>query len=204
MRTEINKFNRQTLFDNYHANDNPFSFVTTKVDITKIYQLCQKNRNYYATIGYYFAKAINQIDAFKYRYEEGKIYKYDVIRPNFTQMFKDETIGYFTFEMKDNYSEFIQEYQKIQNHFLETHQSCTKNDQGEVWFSCEPWFHFSGLIPPFDKSVTVPQIIWDKFSFEENRCYINVMIMVHHGFADGYHIGLLINTFKQIVESIEI
>ncbi len=203
MRREIKEFERKEIFDYYHKNINPFSFVTTKIDITKIYKKCQKTKNYYATIGYYFSKAINQIDAFKYRYEDGKIYKYDVIRPNFTQMSKDKNVGYFTFEMQDEYRDFIQEFNKTQDLFRKNNKSYLKSDQGEVWFSCQPWFQFLGVVPPFDKSITIPQILWDKFSFEDDRCYINIMIMVHHGFADGYHIGLLINKIKEEIEAIE-
>ncbi len=39
--------------------------------------------------------------------------------------------------------------------------------------------------------------------FDGDRCYINMMIMVHHDFADGYHIGLFINKFKDIIDNID-
>lgn len=204
MRTEIENFNRMELFKHYHANTNPFSFVTIKVDITNLYKLCKKNKNTYATIGFYIALAINEVDAFKYRYEDGKIYYYDVVRPNFTQMFKDGNIGYFSCDMKDNYNEFIEEYNVVQNKFLETSTSMVSKDQGEVWFSCEPWFNFSSCVTPFDKEVTIPQVIWDRFIIEDDRCYINMMIMSHHGFVDGSHIGLFINKFSEIVQNIEV
>jgi len=69
--------------------------------------------------------------------------------------------------------------------------------------SCQPWFNFTGVIPPFDKSITIPQLIWDRFTFEGNRCYINLMIMVHHGFADGYHIGKLIEKIENTIQNIK-
>lgn len=202
MRQEIINYNRLDLFNSYHSKTNPFSFVTTKMDITKLYNLIRKEKNSYATIGYYIALAANQVDAFKYRYEDGKIYKYDVIKPNFTQMFDDNTIGYFTCDMKDDYHAFIDEYNNILNKFLKNHQSYDGNDSGEIWLSCEPWFNFTGVITPFDKEITIPQVIWDKFMFDGDKCYINMMIMVHHGFADGYHIGLFINKFKELIDNI--
>lgn len=203
MRKEIENFNRLELFKYYHEKTNPFSFVTTKVDITNLYKLCKKNKNTYATIGYYITLAINEVDAFRYRYENGKIYYYDVIRPSYTQMFNDGNIGFFSCDIKENYSEFIREYNTVQNTFLETCLSIANKDQGEVWLSCEPWFNFSSCVTPFDKEVTIPQVIWDRFSFEGDRCYINIMIMSHHGFVDGSHIGLFINKFSEILENIE-
>lgn len=203
MKQEINNFNRMELFKHYNSNTNPFSFVTTRVDITKLYNFCLKNKNYYATIGYYVAKAANLVEEFKYRYEDGKIVKYDKIHPNFTQMFDDETIGYFACELKDNYDEFINEYKEVYKRFLNTHTSINKNDGSEIWLSCEPWFQFTGVVPPFNKEITIPQVIWDKFSIEDGKCYIHMMIMIHHGFADGYHIGKFINTFKSLIDKIE-
>lgn len=204
MREEIKDFKRKELFEHYHANTNPFSFVTTKIEVTKLYQLCKKNKNTYATIGYYFTKALNEVDAFKYRYEDGKIYKYDVVKPEFTQMFPDETIGDFTVDMKDSYEEFILEYQKAEKKFLQTHQSYENQNDGVVWLSCEPWFHFTSCVIPFDKKKTIPQMIWDQFDIVDDKCYLNIMIMVHHGFADGFHIGKLIEKLKEVVESIEV
>ncbi len=38
-------------------------------------------------MGYYLTLAANSIEEFKYRYEDGKIYKYNNLKSNFTQMF---------------------------------------------------------------------------------------------------------------------
>jgi len=117
MKTEIKDFKRMDLFKYYNERTNPFAFVTTKVEITNIYNYCKKNKNYYATIGYCVAKAMNQVEEFKYRYEDNKIYKYDLISPSFTQMFDDETIGFFRIKMTDNYHEFINLFQETQTNF---------------------------------------------------------------------------------------
>lgn len=37
MKEEIKNYYRQDLFDYYHTRSNPFVFVTTKIDITHIY-----------------------------------------------------------------------------------------------------------------------------------------------------------------------
>lgn len=197
MRTEITNFKRQELFDHYNSRTNPFSMVTTKIDITNIYKKCQKYKHYYATIGYYLTLAMNEVEEFKYRYENGVIYKYDSLRPNFTELLGDETIGFFTCELGDSYEEFLVNYDKAKKELFENKKGLD-NDEGEVWLSCQPWYNFSGLIPPFDKSVTIPQMIWDKYSFEDDKCYINLMMMSHHGFVDGYHIGKLINKINDL------
>lgn len=199
------EFERQTVFDYYNVRSNPFAIITTKIDITNIYNLCKVKKHYNATIGYYLTKAMNTVEEFKYTCEDGKIYKSDTIHPSFTDMYEDHTIGYFMCEYTDNYEEFIKNYDLTKEKFLKKEDVPTDPiDDAVVWISCEPWFHFTSLIPPFDKSITVPQLIWDKFSFENDKCFINLMIFVHHGFADGYHLGKFISKVNELISSIKI
>lgn len=72
---------------------------------------------------------MNEIEEFKYRYENGKIYKYDKLNIGFTQMFKDGNIGYFTCSIKDNYKDFINEFKKTEEEFLITNKSIKKKGE---------------------------------------------------------------------------
>lgn len=203
MKKEVRDFKRKELFDLYNSRMNPFAIVTTKIDITNIYNLCLKKKHIYGTIGYYLTLALNDIEEFKYTYEDGKIYKCDKMIPNFADIRNDTSLGFYECDLKDNYDDFIKEYELTKEQFLNgTYAEKTWND-GVVWLSCQPWYHFSSLVPPFDKNTTVPQLIWDKFSFEEDKCYINLMIFVHHGFADGYHIGKLITKIEEVINNIQ-
>lgn len=200
MKTLVDNLERIDLFNHYNNKANPFVMVTTKIDVTNIYNKCS---HYYASIAYYLSCAINKVENFKYRYEDSKIYYYDKVNVNFTQKYKDrDDIGFFTVPFKDTYSEFIDEYLRIQEDFNINHSSIYNNNHGEVWFSFVPWFNFSGITPPYDKDVTIPQFIWDKFNFEDGKCYVNLMIMAHHGFVDGYHISKVLEYFNEIVSDL--
>ncbi len=202
MKKKIEYFNRQPTFDFYKDKTNPFSIVTTKIDITNIYKLCKKYKHIYATIGYYFTKAMNEVEQFKYTYENGIIYKGERIHPSFTEIREDKSIGFFSCPLIDNYESFIEEYKKRRQSFLDGDVIEEIDDDAVVWLSCEPWFNFSQVVPPFDRYTTIPQMIWDRFQFDNDRCYVNLMIFVHHGFADGYHIGLLINKIEELISLI--
>ncbi len=80
----------------FDSRDNPFSFVTTQIEITNLYNFCKKYKNSYATRGYYLTFALNEIREFKYRYENGKFYYYDCINPSFTETYSDGTILQFS------------------------------------------------------------------------------------------------------------
>ena len=200
MKKEITNFERQELFDYYNSKDNPFIYLTTKINITNIYNKCE---NYYPTIAYIITKAVNQIDNFKYRYEDNKLFKYDELNTNFTHLFDDNNIGFFTCDMKEEYSKFLDEYKNKKQLFLESKKSIAGLDQGEIWVSFVPWFNMTALITPYDKKITIPQFIWDKFNLENNKCYINLTIMVHHGFVDGNHIRLFLENLNNIIENID-
>ena len=199
MRKELENFDRLDLFKHYNK-DNPFIYLTTKVNITKIYNNC---KYYYPSIAYFITKAVNQVENFRYRYEEGKIYLYDEIKPNFTHMLNDNNIGFFTCELKNNYKDFLKEYKNKKEQLLTTNKSILGKDQGEIWFSYVPWYHITGLITPYSKDITIPQFTWDKFSIENNECFINLTIMVHHGFVDGYHIGLFLQKLEEMIKNID-
>lgn len=198
----VENFKRKELFDMYNSRTNPFAIITTRIDITNIYNLCKVKKHYYATIAYFLTKAMNNVDEFKYRYIDGKVYKCDVIRPSFTDILDDNTIGFYTCEMLDDYEEFLVHYDEIKGKFLKREYKGAEA-QDVVWLSCQPWFNFTSAVPPFDTKITIPQFNWDRFTFEGDRCYINLMIMVHHGFADGYHIGKLIENIENTIANIK-
>ena len=197
---EIKKYDRINLFNHYQTFDNPFLILTTKIDITNIVNYCKKEGSFYATMGYLITKTVNNIDAFKYRYQNGKIYYYDNLDSNYTNMYADGNIGFYNVDFNDNYKVYINSYKKIYSDFYS--KKIKRGDRREdlIWLSCFPWNEFSGLIPPFNKNITIPQFIWDKYHLENNNYYINLMILVHHGFADGSHISKFLIDLKNNIE----
>ena len=195
---EFDNYERKDLFNHYNDNDNPFLYLTTKIDITNIYNYCKKHKNHYATIGYIIGKTANQIDNFKYRYIDNKIIYYDKLNINYTQE-KNNIIGYFTTPYANSYKEYIKNYINIQKDFYNDKYKL-ESRQDEIWVSCFPWGNFTGLITPYNKKILIPQFIWDKYIIEDNKIYINLMIMIHHGLADGKHIGKFIENLTKNIE----
>lgn len=203
MREEVKDFKRKDLFDYFSSKDNPFSIITTKIDITNIYNLRKEQGNYYGSIAYFFTKAMNRVPEFRYYSENGLIYKYDVLNPSFAEVVEDGNVGFFTCPFDDDYSKFMETYKIIKEKFKNNELAEESDHGGVVWVSCVPWFNFSSCVPPIDKNVTIPQLIWDKFKFEDGRCYVNLMIMAHHGFIDGVHIGKYISEIEKVIGEIE-
>lgn len=195
MKTIIEDYNRKELFNHYNVRSNPFSFVTTKIDITNAYNYSIKHKNLYATLCYVFANAINKVPAFLYYYRDGNFIKYDKLNLSYTEVLDNGNVGFISIALEENLEDFIEANNKRKKEFKEKQESLLLDDPecGEVWFSCTPWFKFTGLVVPFDKTIDIPQIIWDKYEIVDNHVYVNAMIMAHHGYVDGSHIGMLIN-----------
>ena len=204
MKTVIKNYERKDLFDLYNNRVNPFSFVTIKLDITKAYNYSRKHKNLYALLCYTFAHAMNRVDAFKYRVENGEIVKYDEINPSYTEMLDTNDVSFICCKLGNSFEEFLEYNEKAKEKFKNTQAPVffEEEDCGEVWFSCTPWFKFTSVVPPFDPSITIPQMLWDKYEIVDGHVYINTLIMAHHGFVDGYHIGKLIEYINEELNNI--
>lgn len=205
MKEIVKNFERMDLFNQYNSRTNPFSFITTKIDITKAYNYSKKHHHLHALLMYVFVKAINRIDNFKFMIEDKQIIKYDILNPNYTVTLDDGNVCFIEFDMDNNYEKYLDNFLKSKEIFKETQEITitATPDCGSVWLSCLPWFKFTSAIPPFEKNLPIPQLIWDKVEVENDHAYINLMIMAHHGFVDGSHIGKLIEYINEELNNIK-
>lgn len=205
MKKIVEDYNRKDLYEHYNSRTNPFSFVTTKLDITSAYNYSLKHKNLYATLVYVFASSMNKVPAFLYSHQDGNFIKYDKLNPSYTEILDNGNVGFISLNMEDTLSDFIKSNKKAKELFKEKQESIELNDKedGCVWFSCTPWFKFTSCIVPFDKTIDIPQIIWDKYEIVDGRVYVNAMIMAHHGFVDGSHIGALIKEINEELKELD-
>ena len=115
-------------------------------------------------------------------------------------MYENKTIGYFSVPPINEYKQYIEKFIEIQNKFLQENKYSEDGQLNDIWLSCNPWCSFTSLIPTFSKEITIPQFIWDKYEKVNERYYTNLTIVVHHGFADGYHIGQFVNLLEEKIK----
>ena len=202
MVTKVENFKRQKEFDHFNICDNPFIIMTTKIDVTNLVEFCREHKYFYATMGFIITKTVNENEAFKYRYDENKnIYYCDQVNANFTDLMTEEEIGFFDVPFIDNYDEFMTNYHDIRKKFRDDLYFNDGYVLDVIWMSCSPWNTFNSLIPPFNKDISIPQFIWDKYHEENGRYYIDLMILINHGFADGLHIAKFIDSLNKNIEN---
>lgn len=198
---EVINFEREELFKHYNEMDSPFIIMTIPLNITRVVEYCKIHKHFYATMGFLVGRAANEIGGFKYRYKDGRYFYYDRLAVNFTEKV-NEQIGFFDCDSED-LENFVVEFDEKKSRLGSYEDASEENREDVIWVSCFPWAKFNGLVSPHDKSITIPQFIWDKYEEINGEYYCNMMIMVHHGFADGYHVGMFIEKLNEYIEKLK-
>ena len=198
---EVINFEREELFKHYNEMDNPFIIMTIPLNITRVVEYCKIHKHFYATMGFLVGRAANEIDGFKYRYKDGRYFYCDRLAVNFTEKV-NEQIGFFDCD-SEILEDFVVEFDEKKSRLGSYDDASEENREDVIWVSCFPWAKFNGLVSPHDKSITIPQFIWDKYEEVNGEYYCNMMIMVHHGFADGYHVGMFIEKLNEYIEKLK-
>lgn len=70
-----------------------------------------------------------------------------------------------------------------------------------IHFSAAPWLHFTALshARSFSFADSSPKISFGKVLWENEKAMIPVSIHAHHGLMDGYHVGLFVSRFQELM-----
>jgi chloramphenicol O-acetyltransferase type A len=151
---------------------------------------------------YQALQAVNQVEALRYRIEEGQVYIYDRIHASATIGRPDHTFGFSFMELHDDLGTFVQaakaEIAAVQaSSGLRLSPATARLDV--IHFSAIPWVRFSGLTHArsFSHPDSMPKISVGQTYQEGAATLMPVSVNVHHGLADGYHVGLFLDEFQQ-------
>ena len=75
-----------------------------------------------------------------------------------------------------------------------------------LFISSLPWVRFTSVSHPIQMNPvdSIPRITWGRFAEEHKRVIVPLSVQVHHGLADGYHVGLFFQLFQHWVESVDL
>ena len=207
MKTEIDisNWNRKEHFEFFSAFDEPFFGITTPIDCTIAMKKAKEIQIPFFV--YYLHKtleAINKVENFRLRIENKRVYLYDEIDASATIMREDKTFG-FSF-MK--FHEDICEFNKIAQKEIARMQSITgiftrEYPENIIHFSAVPWINFTGLTHSrnFKIEDSCPKISFGKVVEENGKKTMSLAVLAHHGLVDGYHMGLLVEEFQNLMNS---
>jgi chloramphenicol O-acetyltransferase type A len=199
---DLENWNRKEHFAHFRQMDEPFFGATVEIDCTQAYQTAkQLNVSFFIFYLHKTLTAVNAIENFKYRIAGDKIYINDRIDASATIGREDGTFGFSLIEYNPDLTLFkenaLAEIERIQN----TTGLFTRSfdDDNLIHFSAIPWLNFTSL--SHARSYTFPDSC-PKISFgkmmtsETGKRTIAMSVHVHHGLADGLHVGQFVDYFQ--------
>ena len=138
--------------------------------------------------------AVNRIEAFRYRIENGEVVCYDRIHASPTIGREDGSFGYGFFEYFSDLHEFIRAAERETERVKAADGLCLGAGAGRtdlIYFSAVPWFAFTEMkhARSANRGDSIPRISTGKLTRSGDRLTMPVSLDVHHGFIDGRQAG---------------
>ncbi|MCD4827266.1 MAG: hypothetical protein K8Q99_05770 [Acholeplasmataceae bacterium] len=201
------KWDRFEMFEFFKSYDLPRYQITVDIDVTNLYNFAKANDlSFYFSMMWVVMKEINQIENFKYRIQDDQVVYYDEIHPSFTDLIKNsDRFKIVNTTFVDDIYQFVKEArnksEKQNNQFINYNEEIR---QDLVYITVFPWFTYSHITnaTKIDSKDAIPRIIWGKYKKLNDKLIMPFTLEVHHGFVDGYHIGLFLNKMVDLIEQL--
>ncbi len=169
----------------------PSFCITYEADITNFKQKIKaQGLSFTMAMVYAVCKCANQIEAFRYRFLDGKVVLFDNIDTAFTYLDKEtELFKVVNVPLKDDIKKYAESASKTAKEQKEYFTGPLGNDV----FQCSPmpWFTYTHIshTNAGKKDNATPLFDWGKYYEKDGKTIIPLSVQAHHSFVDGLHIG---------------
>ncbi len=180
----------------------PSFCVTFEVDITNFLEKVKKQDfSFTLSMVYAVCKCGNEIEAFRYRFLDGKIVLFDSIDTAFTYLNKEtELFKVVNVPMKDTLEEYVKTAAKIAEEQKEYFTGPLGNDV----FQCSPmpWVSYTHISHTNSgkKDNATPLFDWGKYYEKNGRTVMPLSVQANHSFVDGIHIGKFAEAIQRYMD----
>ena len=198
---DLTTWPRRELFEFFIGYSNPYFNVCTRVDVTDLVALVREKPNvkFSAAIHYFALRIANQVEPFRYRLKEEKVYVYDVISGGTTVLMPNETFAYAYFDYQSDFEEFVSGMSKAVDE-IRTGSGHLKPTMREdvIYHTTLPWFSFTSFAHARTKGRgdSIPRIVFGKYFEEHKRLVMPISVEVHHALMDGIHVGKFLSKLE--------
>ncbi|WP_196888410.1 CatA-like O-acetyltransferase [Aureivirga sp. CE67] len=196
---------RKEYFDFFKGTTNPRIGVTVEMDITNGYQFCKDHKKSLHHFYHYNAhKAMHSVEELTYRIKGEDVVVYDELDIVTVLLHENKTFKLARCEFSEEFETFSNNANKQFDKALKQKtmgmEVLTPNHD-YVLYSTVPKLKFIGLrFSLFDPQVTFPKVAFGKFYKDGNKVLMPFHIEVHHGLADGYHVGVYLENYQKMLD----
>jgi chloramphenicol O-acetyltransferase type A len=199
----IDTWNRKDHFNLFSRFEEPFWGVVISIDCTLAYQNAKnRNQSFFLYYLYRALKAANEVENFRYRIIKDQVYLYAQVNVATTVNRPDDTFGFAYFNYFEDEQLFI-EQAKIEMEKTRQSTGLVPSEEGanDIHFSALPWLDFTSIshARAFGFPDSCPKISFGKMKEVHGKKTMPVSVHVHHGLADGYHVGLFVERFQELM-----
>ncbi|GAA4384668.1 chloramphenicol acetyltransferase [Hymenobacter koreensis] len=204
---DLSTWNRREHFEFFSGFDEPIYGLTAEVDGARAYTRAKElNLPFFQLYLHATLRAVNQVEALRYRIEDGAVYCYDRINVSATLTRPDNTFAFSFIPFTESLADFGEglraEIEAVnQSTGLRLNENAARTDV--IHFSAIPWIAFTSLSHArhFQRPDSVPKISVGRYRRQGNTLLMPISVHVHHGLADGYHVGLFLEALQQALDS---
>lgn len=186
----------------FRNNVEPAFCLTFEADITHFLEK-NKKQGYSFTLAFVYAvcRCANDIEAFRYRFLNGKVVLFDKIDTAFTYLNKEtELFQVINVPMQDTMEEYVKLAARIAQEQKEYFTGPLENDV----FQCSPmpWVAYTHISHTNSgkKDNAMPLFDWGKYDEKAGRIVMPVSVQAHHSFVDGIHIGKFVDLLQEYLD----
>lgn len=194
-------------FDVYSQHKCPFYSITTKIDVTNIYNFAKThNLSFYFCWGHVVNTAILGVEEFNIRIVNNKLVVGDANIVSFVCKRKDERkFRFIDVPYNKNILEFCKLAKEIEQHQTTIFGDGKYGNDWSVYLSCTPWFSFSCITNPktMDTNDFIPRLICDKYVQKGKKKFMNISVEVNHRVVDGYAISQMLQKMEEEIKRLK-
>jgi chloramphenicol O-acetyltransferase type A len=200
---DISTWKRREHFEVFRNFDEPLFGITVRVECSAAYRKA-KNLGWPFSLYYLYLslKTANEIEEFRYRIEDDKVYCYDSVGAGPTIFREDETYGCGYFPYNKDIAAFMTQA-KIETERVKAERGLKFLHSGEdlIHYSTLPWADFTAVnhARKLDTARSVPKITFGKITHDDINMWLPVDIHVNHALMDGFHVGKFVKRFQELL-----
>jgi chloramphenicol O-acetyltransferase type A len=200
---DTERWPRKPHYDLYGGLDYPHFNVCADVDITRLHDDTKsRDLSLFIAILYGVCRAANDIEEFRLRIRGERIVCHDAVHPSFTVLADDNLFAFCPVAYTRDRRVFFRRTERAMADAKANPSLADEPGRDDYLFiSSLPWVRFTSISHPIHMHPvdSVPRMTWGKYQRENGRVVMPLSVQVHHGLADGYHVGRFYDRFQKIV-----
>ncbi|MDE1162186.1 MAG: CatA-like O-acetyltransferase [Acidobacteriaceae bacterium] len=204
---DMERWERRSLFELFSTFSEPFHGVCLRVDCTETFRFAKQNGlSMFLSLQHRSLRAAQDIEAFKTRIVDGKVYSFRTIHAGSAVGRANGTIGFGHYIYRPSVVEFAREGAKVLERVKAENDLERYPYQNLIRYSVLPWFDFTSISHARDdqRPDSAPRITFGKITDANGRKAMPVSIHAHHALADGSHVAEFVERFEMYLAKPEV